>query len=173
MVRLPVEPVSPAGTVEVATEDRPAAVQTSAQRGELSNTWQDVGTYRSSSGWNFWKGDMGTSLVSQPITLTAGLNQKTPIYLNLTYAVPGYECWLWVCDGKTLRGKNSTNLGDNFVYDIFPATSSFCMMFILTSSYYKPHHRYGRCAGGVPGQPARARLRGIVLTQRVGPCPAR
>lgn len=45
-----------------------------------------------------------------------------PLYFNVDYATVGYECFTFVCGGQTVSGKSSTNLSDNFVYDILPAT---------------------------------------------------
>jgi hypothetical protein len=93
-----------------------------ASRGDMTWLWQNVDTYKQDSGWSFWKGDTGGDIALPPVTLTAGLNFQVPVYFNLSYSVPGYECWLWVCDGKTIHGNNSTNMSDQFVFDVFPAT---------------------------------------------------
>ncbi len=59
-------------------------------------------------------------------TLSAGVNQSVPPYLNTGYALRGISCWgKWpysYCSSKTMRGNSSESLGDVAVLDVLPAT---------------------------------------------------
>jgi hypothetical protein len=54
--------------------------------------------------------------------LSAGLNRSFPLVFNLGYALPGYDCWVGVCDFNTVTGSSSNDLGAGVVFDVFPAT---------------------------------------------------
>ena len=89
------------------------------------------------------------------VNLTSGVNRQLPnLYLNLSYIVPGYECWRSFilnshhCDHKNISGTSSNDLKDITVLDIFPATiGEFQRMLWLNSydwlGYQKDHDNDG------------------------------
>ena len=57
--------------------------------------------------------------------VTPGLNQKTALYLNESWYIPGLECWGIVaqgCSRKDFKSYNPVNLGERFIFDLFPTT---------------------------------------------------
>jgi hypothetical protein len=59
-------------------------------------------------------------LTSSPYTLSRGINEQVPLYYHLSYAVPGYDCWVGVCDSLTIKGASITDLSDELIFDVFP-----------------------------------------------------
>lgn len=56
---------------------------------------------------------------------TTGINQTTALFLNESWHIPGIECWGVViqgCGRKDVKSYNPVNLGDSFIFDLFPTT---------------------------------------------------
>ncbi|NUM44642.1 MAG: hypothetical protein HUU38_08030, partial [Anaerolineales bacterium] len=86
--------------------------------------YPSVGLNQMTGEWQSGFGLQATSnIISNPISLPAGLNRKASLYLKMAYAVKGYECYAAVyCEDRTLSGTNSIPLGEIVDFDIFPAT---------------------------------------------------
>jgi uncharacterized repeat protein (TIGR01451 family) len=55
----------------------------------------------------------------------AGLNQSTQLYLTESYHIPALECWGFIiqgCQRSDIADSNHIDLGDDFVFDVLPAT---------------------------------------------------
>ncbi|HRI56354.1 MAG TPA: hypothetical protein PK170_04575, partial [Anaerolineae bacterium] len=105
-----------------------------ATRNAMASIWQNVhafytkryriwyGFWPDSNTIDFHTGNAVQTVASPWQTLTKGMNRQIPLYLYMGYAMPGYECWVGSCSDITLRGDTKTFLGDNFFFDVFPAT---------------------------------------------------
>jgi uncharacterized membrane protein len=76
---------------------------------------------------NQWHGSLThTFTPSNAVPLTqAGLNQNTAAYLSESFYIPGLECWGFViqgCNRQDYKDTYHTYLGDDFVFDVLPAT---------------------------------------------------
>lgn len=84
-----------------------------------------------------YRGQAVTQVVSEDISLPAGVNQRvenhlgggwtSPIYLNMGYAFPAYECWYVsmylpgaTCYVRSIKGSESLDMG-LLLLDVFPA----------------------------------------------------
>jgi hypothetical protein len=56
---------------------------------------------------------------------TVGLNQPSELFLNESWWIPALDCWGFILQGcarKDYKSYNPVDLGDDFVFDLFPAT---------------------------------------------------
>ncbi len=72
---------------------------------------------------NFYTGQLQQDVKSDWLPLPVGGNQKIPpLYLNLAYAVVGYDCWVGICRSNTFSSVVPTNLASNLIFDVLPPT---------------------------------------------------
>ncbi|MBX3010129.1 MAG: hypothetical protein KF832_01435 [Caldilineaceae bacterium] len=93
---------------------------------QMKDAWQNVREDHKYLVSPMYRGELST--VPAPVRdlpLTVGLNQPVPFVLNMSYAVPAYECWLAlvvpVCYNKEFVGNNHVPI-NALLYDVFPAT---------------------------------------------------
>ncbi len=61
--------------------------------------------------------------ISSPAyTLEAGVNKRIPLYFQTSFIVPAYECWLGFCEHKSIANQDSTYLGKQLIFDVYPET---------------------------------------------------
>ncbi|MCB0033008.1 MAG: hypothetical protein KDE51_03225, partial [Anaerolineales bacterium] len=109
------------------------------QRFEMTDLWGGVRPYTEVTnfvpapgvGWlvptektkTLWQGGRVQTVTSDYYDLaTPQINQKFPIWLNTGLALPQYNCWFSVCSHRTMQSPSSTDLSDEFVLDVLPAT---------------------------------------------------
>ena len=104
----------------------------SASRDEMPNAWQNVREDHKWAASPMYRGQASAKPSVSGVPLTVGVNQTTPFYLNMAYAVPAYECWgvpnillvpptIPVCYRRTIDGENSTEL-EKLKFDVLPST---------------------------------------------------
>ncbi len=104
----------------------------SASRDEMPNAWQNVREDHTWAASPMYRGQASAKPSVSGVPLTVGVNQTTPFYLNMAYAVPAYECWgvpnillvpptIPVCYRRTIDGENSTEL-EKLKFDVLPST---------------------------------------------------
>ena len=93
--------------------------------------------------WNNWHGSAThTATPRQVITLDkAGLNQATNAYLSESFINPGVVCWGFIlqgCERQDYKDTFHTNLGDDFIFDVLPATlDDFTALTLVSDNSYR------------------------------------
>ncbi|MCB8990047.1 MAG: hypothetical protein H6665_05455 [Ardenticatenaceae bacterium] len=79
-----------------------------------------IPTYQSKTLWQAAK----VQTITSPYYDMAApqINQKFPLWLNTGLALPQYNCWFSVCSHRTMQSPSSSDLSDQFVLDVLPAT---------------------------------------------------
>lgn len=62
------------------------------------------------------------SIESEPFLLEAGVNESIPLYLDTSFVVPAYDCWINSCDHQEIANQSTQSFGDQFIFDIYPST---------------------------------------------------
>lgn len=93
--------------------------------GGMKDRWQNVRhdhTYLVSP---MYRGEMSSQVALNNLSLPVGINQSIPVTINMSFAVPAYECWLAViipvCYPREFKGDNHMPI-NSLKYDILPAT---------------------------------------------------
>jgi hypothetical protein len=93
---------------------------------QMKTLWQNVRVDHTYLVSPMYRGELSSTpppLTGQ--TLAAGINRPVPLMLNMSYAVPAYECWTLVvipiCYTREYKGDNHLPI-DSLQYDVFPAT---------------------------------------------------
>lgn len=93
---------------------------------QMKTLWQNVREDHTYLVSPMYRGEMSSTpppLTGQ--TLAAGINRPVPLMLNMSYAVPAYECWTLVvipiCYTREYKGDNHLPI-DSLQYDVFPVT---------------------------------------------------
>ncbi|MFZ0547188.1 MAG: LamG-like jellyroll fold domain-containing protein, partial [Candidatus Promineifilaceae bacterium] len=71
---------------------------------------------------DLYKGFKLDNIESAPYTLTEGMNQSIPLFLDTSFVVPAYECWVGSCDHQQIDNQSTQSFKDAFIFDIYPAT---------------------------------------------------
>ncbi|MAT96582.1 MAG: hypothetical protein CL608_05510 [Anaerolineaceae bacterium] len=61
-------------------------------------------------------------ITSPAYTLEAGVNERVPLYFQSSFIVPAYECWVGFCDHQSIAHQDSTNIGNEMFFDVYPET---------------------------------------------------
>jgi hypothetical protein len=98
---------------------------------QMPSLWQHVRERNAAEGGKYlvspmYRADMRTvpaALTGQP--LAVGLNTPVPMTLNMSYAIPAYECWILavipICYNREFKGDNHLPI-NSLQYDVFPPT---------------------------------------------------
>ena len=93
---------------------------------QMKALWQNVGVDHTYLVSPMYRGELSSTppaVTGQ--TLTAGINRPVPLMLNMSYAVPAYECWtlivIPICYTREYKGDNHMPI-DSLHYDVFPAS---------------------------------------------------
>lgn len=93
---------------------------------QMQTLWQNVRVDHTYLVSPMYRGELSST--PPPLTgqvLTAGINRPVPLMLNMSYAVPAYECWtlivIPICYPREYKGDNHMPI-DSLHYDVFPAT---------------------------------------------------
>ncbi|MCB9126113.1 MAG: cadherin-like domain-containing protein, partial [Caldilineaceae bacterium] len=93
---------------------------------QMKTLWQNVRVDHTYLVSPMYRGEMSST--PPPVTgqvLAAGIDRPVPLMLNMSYAVPAYECWTLVvipiCYTREYKGDNHMPI-DSLHYDVFPAT---------------------------------------------------
>ena len=111
------------------SKDDPAAVTL----GEMSELWttdfwytQDylisLGLTVATAELDLFYGVKRDDISSAAYTLEAGVNKRIPLYFTSSFSVPAYECWLGFCNASSIANQDSTFIGEQLIFDIYPAT---------------------------------------------------
>ncbi|HMN30092.1 MAG TPA: hypothetical protein PKE45_18210, partial [Caldilineaceae bacterium] len=98
---------------------------------QMPSRWQHVRERNKDEGGKYlaspmYRADMRTvpaALTGQP--LSVGINVPVPLTLNMSYAIPAYECWILavipICYNREFKGDNHLPI-NSLRYDVFPVT---------------------------------------------------
>ena len=64
--------------------------------GEMKDRWQNVRQDHTYLVSPMYRGELSNSLALSDLTLPVGINQTIPVTINMSFAIPAYECWLLV-----------------------------------------------------------------------------
>jgi len=102
------------------TWDKDSAMPPAANLNENPTAWYPISSFGVNNVYH--RGKMTQSVSSEGKTFPAGLNRSASLFLKMTYAVKGYDCWVGNCSEQTLKGSSTNDMGKAGVFDIFPVT---------------------------------------------------